>query len=384
MFVSRLLESTIKRYLFKGRVILLYGARRVGKTTLVKQILTRYPDKKTRYINCDDLTNQRILGIQEALALKAFLGEQDLLVLDEAQNVPNIGKTLKILVDTYPEMQIIASGSSSFDLANKAAEPMTGRIYPFTLYPLSLQELAGNSGLIEIEPRLENLLRFGSYPDIIDNPEEDARLKLSELVSTYLYKDVIAYAGVKKATIISNLLRMIALQIGSEVSYNELAQQLGIDRKTVIVYIDILEQCFVIFRLTSFSRNLRNELSKSIKIYFYDTGVRNALLQAFNPLALRNDTGALWENFCISERLKFNHYNRRFVNPYFWRTRTQKEIDYLEESEGQLHGYEFKWNESRTLKAPKDFLEAYPGSTITQVDRTTYWRFLFSSDTISE
>lgn len=374
--IPRLLETTIRRYLFRGRVVLIYGARRVGKTTLVKELLAQYPDKQTRYLNCDDLAVQRALAVQEAVALKTFLGQQELVVLDEAQNVPAIGKTLKLLVDTYPEMQIIATGSSSFDLANQAAEPMTGRVYPFELYPLSLQEISGNQGVLMLEQRLENLLRFGLYPEILEEPEEEARLKLRELISNYLYKDVLMYAGVRKASVIANLLRLLALQLGNEVSYNELAQNLGIDRKTVVAYIDVLEQCFVIFRLTSFSRNLRNELSKSVKIYFYDVGVRNALLQAFNPLDVRTDVGALWENFCISERLKFNHYQRRSVNYYFWRTRAQKEIDYIEESNGEIHGYEFKWGEPKSFKPPKDFLAAYPGSTVERIDRSNYWRFL--------
>ncbi|MCA9333927.1 ATP-binding protein [Candidatus Saccharibacteria bacterium] len=375
--ITRVLETTIHRYLFRGRVVIIYGARRVGKTTLVKQILARYQeDKRIRYINCDDLVNQRALAVREAAALKAFLGEQDLVVLDEAQNVPEIGKVLKLLVDTYPEMQIIATGSSSFDLANRAAEPMTGRVYPLELYPLSLQEIAGDQGYAAIEQRLEHLLRFGLYPDIFDEPNEEARAKLDELVSNYLYKDILAYAGVKKAGVIANLLRLLALQVGNQVSYSELAQSLGIDGKTVASYIDILEQCFVIFRLTSFSRNLRNELKKSQKIYFYDLGVRNALVQAFNPLPLRLDAGALWENFCIAERLKFNKNNRKYANMYFWRTRTQQEIDYVEEVDGQLIGYEFKWGATKPLRPPQTFLEAYPGSAVERVDRSNYWQFL--------
>ena len=375
--IERVLAPTIKRYLFCGRVIIIYGARRVGKTTLVKGLLEEYQaSKRTRYINCDDLANQRVLAVQEAVALKTFLGDQELVVLDEAQNVPDIGKVLKILVDTYPEMQIIATGSSSFDLANKASEPMTGRVFPFELYPLSLQEVAGGNGYIEIEQRLENLLRFGLYPDILDEPAEDARMKLNELVSNYLYKDILAYAGVRKSNVIANLLRLLALQLGNQVSYSELAQNLGVDGKTVASYIDVLEQCFVIFRLTSFSRNLRNELKKSFKVYFYDLGVRNALIQAFNPLSLRADVGALWENFCIVERLKLNKYSRRDAMPYFWRTRTQKEIDYLEEYEGRLYGFEFKWGTTKPISPPKEFLEAYKGSSVERVDRSNYWQYL--------
>jgi uncharacterized protein len=258
---------------------------------------------------------------------------------------------------------------------------MTGRVYPLELYPLSLQEIAGDHGYGEIEQRLEHILRFGLYPDIFDEPEEEARTKLDELVSNYLYKDILTYAGIKKASVIANLLRLLALQVGNQVSYNELGQNLGIDHKTVASYIDILEQCFVIFRLTSFSRNLRNELKKSQKIYFYDLGVRNALVQAFNPLPLRPDAGALWENFCIAERLKFNKYNRRYANMYFWRTHAQKEIDYVEEVDGQLAGYEFKWGAAKPLRPPQDFLAAYPGSTVERIDRSNYWRFLLPQNT---
>lgn len=377
--ITRLLESTVKRYLFRGRVIVIYGARRVGKTTLVKRILEQYQEsKRTRYINCDDLAVQRVLETQEALVLKSFLGEQDIVVLDEAQNVQNIGKVLKILVDTYPEMQVIATGSSSFDLANKTAEPLTGRVYQFELYPLTLQEIAGNQGYIEIEQRLEKFLLFGLYPAVFDENEEDARLNLSELVSNYLYKDILLYAGIKKATVIANLLRLLALQVGGEVSYHELALNLHIDDKTVASYINVLEQCFVIFRLTSFSRNLRNELKKSMKIYFYDVGIRNALINNFNPPLIRTDIGALWENFCIAERLKFNKYTgvKRDINLYFWRTVTQKEIDLIEDQEGRICGYEFKWGANKALKAPKTFLDAYPGSTVELIDQSNYWRFL--------
>jgi predicted AAA+ superfamily ATPase len=278
--IQRTLKTTIQKYLFKGRIILVYGARRVGKTTLVQQLLEEYPGNDKRYINCDLESQRRNLEVQEAETLKAFLGNNKLVVLDEAQNIQEVGRVLKILVDTYPEMQIIATGSSAFDLANKTAESMTGRVYPFTLYPLSIQEIAGDQGLSVVEPHLEQILRFGLYPDIFGEPEQEARFKLDELVSNYLFKDILIYAGLKRASTIRNLLRLLAHQIGREVSYTELGQQLGIDRKTVLSYIDLLEQCFIIFRLGAFSRNLRKEISKSDKVYFYDLGVRNTLIDA--------------------------------------------------------------------------------------------------------
>ena len=337
--LERLLEHRVKQYLFRGRVVTILGARRVGKTTLVKKLIDAYPNKRSRYLNCDLQSVQVGLSMQEAEPLRAFLGDYDLVVLDEAQNIPDVGRVLKILVDTYPEMQIVATGSSSFDLANRTGEALTGRVYPFTLYPISIQELAGSQGFSVVEPRLENILRFGLYPSLIDASEEDARFELQELVSNYLYKDVLAYIGMKRSSVVQNLLILLALQMGNEVSYPELGTQLGIDRKTVISYIDILEQAFVVFTLGGFSRNLRREVSKSQKVYFYDVGVRNALIEAFAPLDLRRDVGALWESFCISERMKKLHYSGQPVNRYFWRTYDQKEIDYIEERDGALSGF---------------------------------------------
>lgn len=374
--LERLLENRIKQYLFRGRIVTVLGARRVGKTTLVKKILDEYPDRRTRYLNCDLQSVQNGLSIQEAEPLRTFLGDYDLIVLDEAQNIPQMGRILKILVDTYPEIQIIATGSSSFDLANRTGEALTGRVYPFYLFPLSVQELAGDQGYSVIESRLDTILRFGLYPSLSDATEEDARFELGELVSNYLYKDIFMYMGIKRSSVVQNLLRLLALQLGNEVSYPELGAQLGIDRKTVISYIDVLEQSFVVFTLGGFSRNLRKEVSKTQKIYFYDVGVRNALLEAFAPLDLRRDVGALWENFCISERLKKLHYAGQSANRYFWRTYDQKEIDYIEERDGVLSGFEFKWNPNRTMKVPGEFLRAYPGSSVEQVDRSNYWQYL--------
>lgn len=374
--ILRLLEPQIEKYLFRGRTIILYGARRVGKTTLVKKILENNSDKRTKYVNCDLESNIQALSTYEADTLQAFLGTQDLVVLDEAQNIPEVGRVLKILVDEHPEMQVIAAGSSSFDLVNKSSEPMTGRMYRFKLYPFSVQEIAGEQGVDLIQSMLERLMRFGLYPDILDLSEGDARIDLEELTSNYLYRDVLAFAGIRKSTILTSLLQLIALQLGNEVNYNELATKLGIDRKTVVRYIDLLEQCFVLFRLRAFSRSLDKEVSKSVKIYFYDLGVRNSLIQSFAPLSLRTDVGALWENFCIIERLKYLQYHRHTSNQYFWRTYDKKEIDYIEESDGLIRGFEFKWGKSRKIKIPQEFLEQYPGSTITRVDRSNYWDFL--------
>ncbi len=373
---TRLLEAQIERYLFRQRAIVLYGARRVGKTTLVKQLLTKHSDQRTRYLNCDLLSVRGALQVEEATALKAFIGEQDLLVLDEAQQIENIGRILKILVDEFPALQVIATGSSSFGLGNQTAEPLTGRMYRFELYPLALGELAGDQGYSAVEPRLDFLLRFGSYPAIVALSEDEARVALDELVSNYLYRDALAFIGMRKSTVLTKLLELLARQLGQEVSYQELGETVGIDRRTVVGYIDLLEQCFILFRLGAFSRNLRKEVAKSVKIYFYDLGVRNGIIQNFAPLSLRNDVGALWENFCIVERLKLLRYRQQFANQYFWRTYDQKELDYLEEADGILAGYEFKWSPTAKAKEPTDFLRAYPGSRVERIDRSNYWRFL--------
>ena len=374
--IARLLQSQLERYLFRERAVVLYGARRVGKTTLVKAILAAHADKRTRYLNCDLLSVRRALEVEEATTLKAFLGEQELVVLDEAQQIPNIGRILKILVDEFPTMQVIATGSSSFSLVNQTAEPLTGRMYRFELYPLALQELAGDQGYSAVEPRLDFLLRYGTYPSIVDLAEHEARIELDELVSNYLYRDALLFVGMGRSTVLIKLLELLARQIGQEISYQEIGQALGIDRRTVMNYVDLLEQCFVLFRLGAFSRNLRKEVAKSVKIYFYDLGVRNSLIQNFAPLSLRNDVGALWENFCIVERMKYLRYHQQFANQYFWRTYDQKEIDYLEEADGQLRGYEFKWSPTAKIKEPIDFLQSYPGSTVERVDRSNYWQFL--------
>lgn len=374
--IPRVIEHELERSLFQGRAIILYGARRVGKTTLVQKLVDKHQEKKAKYINCELMTNKQALEITDAEPLKAFLGDSQLVVLDEAQNVEHIGKTIKILVDTYPQIQIIATGSSSFDLANKTAESMAGRMSSFMLYPFSAEEIEQGKGYGEIESRLDNLLRFGAYPEIFDQSADDAKRRLDELVSAYLYKDFLTFSGIKNSGLVVDLLQLLALQLGSEVSYQELATSLGIDRLTVRKYIDLLEQCFIIFRQRAFSRNLRKEISKTVKIYFYDLGVRNSLIQAYNPLHLRADVGALWENFCIVERRKLVQYHRLHRNTYFWRTYDQKEIDYIEEYNGRLDGYEFKWNPDKPFKIAQDFIDTYHNASITRVDRGNYWKFM--------
>lgn len=373
-FLQRNIETTIKERLFQGKIVIIYGARQVGKTTLVKKMLEEYPGDG-QYFSCEKTSVQKGLEIIEPERIKAFFGDATLIVLDEAQKIPHIGTVLKVMVDHYPDIQIIATGSSSFELADKVSEPLTGRNFTFTLYSFSVSEIQGNKGFSLVESKLENLLRFGSYPEVFFLPEDAAKERLDELAADYLYKDVLSFDGVKKAEIIRNLLELLALQLGQEVSYQELARQLGINRITVQKYIDILEKSFVVFKLRAFARNKRKEIAKSVKIYFYDLGLRNSIIQNYNALSLRADAGALWENFCIMERKKLNEQKRRQANMYFWRTYTQKEVDYVEEAEGMIQGFEFKWSAEKKSAQPKEFREAYQ-ATVEQVDRGNYWKFL--------
>ena len=373
-YIERAAEKNIQKRLFKEKIVIIYGARQVGKTTLVKRILKDFGNKG-RYLNCDFDSVRRGLNELEAEKIKSYLGDYKLIVLDEAQNIPNIGKILKIIVDTYPHLQIIATGSSSFELAEKVSEPLTGRTFKILLSPLSLSEIKKDKDLLFVESRLENLLRFGSYPEIVYLNEELAIERLNDISSNYLYKDILKIEGLKKINLVRSLLQMLALQLGQEVSYHELAVNLGVNRVTVQKYIYILEQNFVIFKLNAFSRNLRKEFAKTVKIYFCDLGIRNSLIENFNRLEIRNDTGALWENFCILERKKTRESRKKFVNIYFWRTYDQKEVDYVEEADGKIVGFEFKWGIKKKIKKPKEFIATYRAK-VNLVDRSNYWKFL--------
>jgi uncharacterized protein len=373
MLVKRTIQKSIEKALFKGKVVIIYGARQVGKTTLVKEILKQHPEQ-SEYFNCDEPDIRESFTDKTSTALKALIGKKKLIVLDEAQRVKNIGLTLKLLVDTFPDIQVIATGSSSFDLLSEITEPLTGRKVEFHLYPLSLMELGDIYSPLEIGRLLERRMIFGMYPEIVsDGSESEGKLKA--LARSYAYKDILQYERIKNPEILEKLLQALALQVGNEVSYNELAGLVGVDKNTVANYIRILEQAFIIFRLSPFSRNLRNELKKLRKIYFYDTGVRNALINNLNPLHLRQDSGALWENFMLSERMKYDQNNDRDVNRYFWRTLAKQEIDYVEEYQGKLSGFEFKWSR-RSFKPPKAFLEAYPGSVVKLVNKENYRAFV--------
>lgn len=359
MFRERTISDSIIDNLFKGKVIVIYGARRTGKTTLAKHILDTYTGtKSTKYFSCEDFEIKNLLETTNTETLQRTLGLYDLIILDEAQMLNNIGATLKIIHDFLPDLQVIATGSSSFDLRDQIGEPLVGRSRTYTLYSFSLSELAMDS--IQLQSNLEHILRFGLYPTVINQSEEYAKEELSDIKNGYLYKDILAIERIKSSNTLINLLISLALQVGSEVSYNELARKLGISTVTVQKYIDLLEKCFVIFVLPAFSRNIRKEIgTKSKKIYFYDLGIRNAIINSFAPLNLRTDTGVLWENFCIVELIKKARNKRRFLNNYFWRTYDQQEIDFIEEYNGVLYAYEFKFSPKQKVKIPQIFIDTY-------------------------
>lgn len=373
--IPRIIQQEIEKNLFKNKVLLLIGARQIGKTTLLKKVLQNCTEKSL-WLNADEYDVKRKLeNATTSTQLLQLFGNAKLIVIDEAQQVEDIGLKLKLVIDTNPELQIIATGSSAFELLQKSNEPLTGRKKEYHLYPISFSEMVSHTSLLTEQRLLENRLIYGSYPEVINNPGNEKEV-LKEITNSYLCKDVLRYDGIKKASVIDKLLVALALQVGSEVSYNELAKTIGnINSATVEKYIDLLEKAFVIYKLPALSRNLRNEIKKGKKIYFYDNGIRNAIINNFNPLALRNDKGALWENFLISERMKTNSYNKHYCNTYFWRTFDQAEVDYIEEYDGALHVFEFKWK-TNNKKVPASLLNSYTVNTTAIVDTDNYGGFI--------
>lgn len=372
--ITRILEKNIEKKLYKGKVILIIGPRQTGKTTLLNKIYKKY-NSNCIFLNCDNHDIISKLTNSTSTQLGNIIGNAQIVLLDEAQRIENIGLTLKLLVDNFKKVQFIVSGSSSFEITNKMNEPLTGRKWEYHLFPLSFQEMVNHNSLFEEQRQLEHRLIFGSYPDIINSPGNEEEI-LRNLTSSYLYKDIFAFQQIRRPELIDKLLVALALQIGSEVSFHELSKMLGVDMGTVEKYIIYLEQAFVIFRLKSFSRNLRNELKKSRKIFFYDNGIRNSLISNFNSFSIRNDTGALWENYLISERIKYLSYNLIYPNSYFWRTVAQQEIDYIEEKGGKLFAYEFKWNKNAKIKPPASFFKTYPNSEFKFINPENYSEFL--------
>ena len=355
--IKRQLSSAIIQRFFKGKVIILLGPRQSGKTTLLHYITQNQP-VKSMILNADEADIRSLLTETTSIRLKTLIGENSLVCIDEAQRIQNIGLTLKLFTDMIKDVQVIASGSSSLDLANITAEPLTGRKYEYFLLPLSFDEMVKHHGLLTEKRLLEQRLIYGYYPEIVTKAGE-ARELLKLLAESYLYKDLLAFGGIKKPVLLEKILQALALQIGNEVSFNELGQLVNADNQTVERYIDLLEKTFVIFRLPAFSRNIRNEIKKGRKIYFYDNGIRNAIIADFHLPTLRSDIGALWENFIISERKKYLLNNGIDARSFFWRTTQQQEIDYIEEKEGLLSAHEIKWKRPSRKKIPLTFLRSY-------------------------
>ncbi len=376
--VQRELEQTIISRLFKKKVIVIVGPRQVGKTTLLQQIADSSNSRKL-FLNCDEPDIRRKLDLPTSSKLKALVGEAEIVFIDEAQRVRDIGITLKLLIDKLSEKQIVVTGSSALELSNSINEPLTGRKFEYKLFPFSFGELSKEHGLLEESRLLEHRMIYGMYPDVVNN-QGDEREILTNIASSYLYKDIFEFQDIRKPEIIEKLLQALALQIGSEVSFHELSQLLGVDSATVQRYVDLLEKSFIIFHLRSFSRNVRNELKKSRKIYFFDNGIRNALITNFNPIALRNDVGNLWENFLISERMKRNQYAQNFAKSYFWRTTQQQEIDYIEDNNDLLSCFEFKWNSDKKAYLSSTFSSNYPNSTFKVINQDNYNEFIGNSD----
>ena len=371
--IQRQIESSLKNDFGQGKVIVLLGARQVGKTTLMKALGS--DTDHILLLNCDDQDDVLMIEDKSSTELRDLLSPYQYVFIDEAQRVRNIGLTIKKIADLKLSTQVIVTGSSSLELANGIHEPATGRTIEYRLYPLSLAELANETSEREESRMLQQRLVYGCYPGVVTN-SASAKRTLASLANDYLYKDILSYQGIKKPEVLQKLVRSLALQLGSEVSYNELSRLLGVDKETVESYIGLLEKCFVVFRLDSFSRNLRNEIRKGKKVYFYDNGVRNAVISNYAPPELRSDMGALWENLMVSERVKRNMYNDSFAQLFFWRTHDQKEIDLIEEEDGMIRAFEFKWNPRAKSRVPQQFIETYAPSGFTVITPDNFWEFV--------
>ncbi len=352
---TRLISERIKNRINSGKAIVVIGPRQVGKTTLIESILE---SKDYLLLDGDDPKTRTLLTEPNTEQIKTILGKYKYIFIDEAQRIEGIGLTMKIITDRFKDVQLFTSGSSSFDLSSKINEPLTGRKWEYQLFPISWEEYENHHGYLHSEQNLENRLLYGFYPDVLNNSGDEVSI-LRNLVNSYLYKDILSFAEIRKPEVLEKLVQALALQIGSEVNYSELAQIIHVDKNTVSKYIDILQKGYIIFKLSSFSRNVRNEIKTNKKIYFYDNGIRNMVIGNFNPIELRNDKGALWENFLISERVKQIEYKQSLAHTYFWRTKQQQEVDFVEENGGEIFGYEFKWNKKKYQKLPKTFTETY-------------------------
>ena len=378
MKIKRFIQSQVEGRMVPGKAVVLFGPRQVGKTTLLKDILAKETSPYL-FVSGEDRLTQAWLGSQSIERLRQNIGKHSLLVVDEAQHVPLIGLNLKLVVDHLPQVRILATGSSSFDLSNQTGEPLVGRKWEFELYPISQLELAATEAPFQTEERLPQRLIYGSYPEIVTTIGlSDKRELLNNIVNGYLYKDLLMFEEIRKSQKIIEILSLLAFQIGSLVSVHEISKTIGMNTRTVEKYLDLLEKVFVIKRLGGYSRNLRKEISKGSKYYFWDNGIRNAIINNFNELSLRNDVGALWENYLISERLKKQRYTKLFSNNYFWRAYDQKEVDFVEERDGRLYGFEFKWSKPKP-KPPALWLDTYPEATFKSIHPGNYLQFITST-----
>ena len=374
-YLVRDLSDNIIRKLQPNKVVIVFGARRVGKTVLVKEVLNKIKEPVLT-LNGEDINVHDKLAIRSVENYKQILGSYKFLYIDEAQKIPEIGLKLKLMIDEIEDLKIIISGSSSFNIHKDAGEPLTGRKYTFNLYAISESEYNQIENNIEKIDKVRERLVFGNYPELLHLPDREDKIDyLNELVSSYLLKDILVYENIKNSQKIFNLLRLIAFQIGGEVSLQELGKQLGISKNTVEKYLDLLSKVFILHKVEGFSRNLRKEITKNSRWYFLDNGIRNAVIANFNPIESRNDTGILWENYMISERLKYQEYRRLSSNNYFWRTYEQQEIDWVEERDGTLFGYEFKWKESK-VKIPTQWKNTYPDSSFEVINKDNFENWL--------
>lgn len=375
IMIKRELFQKLNEKFNKGKAIVLLGPRQVGKTTLINTCLE---GKDFLFLNGDDPEIRNLLENTGVSKLRSIIGKNSLIFIDEAQRIKDIGLIAKMIIDQFKEVQLLISGSSALEINQSTQEPLTGRKFEYQLFPISWEEFENHVGYLEANTQLEERLIYGMYPDVLNN-RSDAGEILKQLTTSYLYKDVLSITGIKKPELLDKLLKALALQIGSEVSYNELANLLQIDKTTVSKYIDLLEKAYIIFRLNSYSRNQRNEIKNNRKIYFYDNGIRNMIINNLNPLELRTDKGALWENFLISERIKLQQYNQLYTNNYFWRTVQKQEIDFVEETNGQVTAYEFKWNSKGKAKIPASFINLY-SATGKIIDKENFREFVMKNE----
>jgi predicted AAA+ superfamily ATPase len=374
MMIKRWLSADIEKRMFGGKAIIIMGARQTGKTTLLRETVGR--EENLLWLNADEPDIISLFEEATSTRLKSLFSGKRIVVVDEAQRIHDVGLKLKLITDSMPEIQLIATGSSSFELANSVNEPLTGRKWEYKLYPLSFGEMADHHGLLEETRLMPHRLVYGYYPDVVSHSGDEKEV-LKQLSDSYLYKDILMWERIKKPEKLVKLLQALALQLGSEISYNNLANLVSMDKETVEKYIQILEKTYVIFRLPAFSRNHRKELKRGRKIYFIDNGIRNAILADFNLPELRNDLGALWENFVISERMKYLHYQNAWVHTYFWRTQDQQEIDYIEEGDGKLRAFEIKWNSRKRPFLSKSFSKTYPDHTFTFIHPENFTDFIY-------